>query len=215
MAFNRGFDSTQTKSRRLLIEAAEALLEEEGQYAISARRIAERAGIKPQLVHYYFRTMDDLLVAVFNSAADQYLELHEAALDSAQPLHAIWQLNSHMPRTRRNMAFIALGTQHPGLRAEMQRSGEMFRAMQIEAVERVLRERGQAPDPILAPSLAMLMAAIARTTAMETQIGITLAHDEISRMVEAVLDRLEPGPAADQPDADANPPLGDGQHEVS
>ena len=42
------------------MDAAEQLLLEEGYAAVTSRRVGARAGLKPQLVHYYFRTMDDL-----------------------------------------------------------------------------------------------------------------------------------------------------------
>jgi len=46
------------------VEAAEQLLREQGYVAISARQVADKAGLKPQLLYYYFRTMDELVLAV-------------------------------------------------------------------------------------------------------------------------------------------------------
>ena len=37
---------------------------EEGYAAVTSRRVAAKANLKPQLVHYYFRTMDDLFLAI-------------------------------------------------------------------------------------------------------------------------------------------------------
>ena len=47
---------------------------EEGYAAVTSRRVAAQAGLKPQLVHYYFRTMDDLFLAAYRRRADQGLE---------------------------------------------------------------------------------------------------------------------------------------------
>src|SRR5205823_13649069 len=53
------------KTRAKLLDADEKLLLEEGYAAVTSRRVAAKAGLKPQLVHYYFRTMDDLFIEVF------------------------------------------------------------------------------------------------------------------------------------------------------
>jgi TetR/AcrR family transcriptional regulator len=58
-------------SKTRLIEAAERLMREEGYAAVTSRRVASKAGLKPQLVHYYFRTMDDLFLAILEQGAGQ------------------------------------------------------------------------------------------------------------------------------------------------
>jgi AcrR family transcriptional regulator len=192
MVANRGYNSKDARSRQLLIEAASHLLESEGAHAISARRVSERAGLKPQLVHYYFRTMEDLLVAVFQDATEQYLELHEQALASPRPLHAMWALNSNIPNVRRNMAFIALGAIHPNLREQMRIAGDSFRELQITAISRVMDRTPIDAGAYSPASIAMLMSAVARTLAMEGQIGVEVGHKELRGAIERFLDQIEP-----------------------
>jgi AcrR family transcriptional regulator len=189
---NRGFDVRQSRSRDLLIEAAETLLSETGGQAISARRIAEQAGLKPQLVHYYFRSMEDLLIATFERATERYREKHDAAMAAPQPLRAFWRLNAHnQADTRRNIEFVALGNSNPRLREVMLQAGEHFRGLQIKAVEQAL-EKAPVEAHYSAAGLAMLMAAVARTVAMERRLGISLAHAELYELVESILDQIEP-----------------------
>ncbi|MGK2908303.1 MAG: TetR family transcriptional regulator [Sphingobium sp.] len=38
---------------------------EEGYAAVSGRKVAARAGLNASLIHYYFPTSDDLLVAAY------------------------------------------------------------------------------------------------------------------------------------------------------
>ena len=52
-----------------LLDAAEALLLEEGYAAVTSRRVAERAGVNPALLYYYFESMDGLFVALFRRGA--------------------------------------------------------------------------------------------------------------------------------------------------
>jgi len=187
-----------------LIRAAAELLEHEGSHAISARRVAERANLKPQLVHYYFRTMEDLLIAVFQYATKQYFELHEQATQSPRPLRALWELNSNLPNVRRNMAFISLGTIYPNLRNEMRASGENFRKLQLQEIETLFDRVGIDKAEYPPASVAMLMAAIARTLAMEGPIGVETGHRELRGLVERFLERLEGGEAPPLPLGDAN-----------
>ena len=56
-------------------------MRDEGYAAVTSRRVAEQAGLKPQLVHYYFRTMDDLFLEMFRRGADRMQHYHQLALD--------------------------------------------------------------------------------------------------------------------------------------
>ena len=62
---SRRIGSRDSKTRAQLLDAAERLMRDEGYAAVTSRRVAAEAGLKPQLVHYYFRTMDDLFVDLF------------------------------------------------------------------------------------------------------------------------------------------------------
>jgi len=69
-------------SRTALMDAVEAVMREDGYAALSARSVAERAGLKHQLVYYYFQTMDDLLMATYRRHTDRVLESIEEAFRS-------------------------------------------------------------------------------------------------------------------------------------
>lgn len=51
-----------------LLNSAELLFAENGYAATSVRSVADRAGVNPALVHYYFGTKHDLLMAVIDRA---------------------------------------------------------------------------------------------------------------------------------------------------
>src|SRR5271163_3490950 len=89
----RRLGAETSKSRAALLDAAERLMLQEGYAAVTSRRVAASAGLKPQLVHYYFRTMDDLFLALFRRRAEQGLERQVQALASRKPLWALWDLS--------------------------------------------------------------------------------------------------------------------------
>ena len=139
---SRRLGMENARSRTRLVEAADSILIEEGAHAISARQVAERAGLKPQLVHYYFQTMDDLLIAVFRRAQEEYLRRHEKVLESRHPLSALWKLNNEPKGTRRMMEFIVLAGRRDAVRAVIIESAARFRKLQIAGISRVMKERG-------------------------------------------------------------------------
>ena len=77
MTSARRIGAPDAKNRSVLLDAAEQLMLEEGYAAVTSRRVAEKAALKPQLVHYYFRTMDDLFLEVMEFIA---LANHRKAL---------------------------------------------------------------------------------------------------------------------------------------
>ena len=192
MVANRGYNSTSAKTRQRLIEAASEILDEEGYPAFTARRIASRADLKPQLVHYYFRSMEELVVTVFKRSSASYFQLHDEALSSPRPLHALWRLNCHIPEARRMLEYVALGKIYPALREEMRASGESFRALQIEAIENICRQRGIDEPPMSAAALAAMMSAVARSIVIESNVAMTMAHEELNAFVENTLDQYDP-----------------------
>jgi AcrR family transcriptional regulator len=192
MVANRGYNSLSSKSRLRLIDAASDLLAEEGYPAFSARRIADKAGLKPQLVHYYFRSMEELVVAVYARSTANYFRLHDQALSSPHPLRALWDLNRNMPEARRMTEYIALSKIYPELRAEMRRTGENYRRLQIEAIEQSFAERGITEPPVDAETLAMLMSAVARNFVIEGEVGVSLGHQGLRAFIENFLDSFDP-----------------------
>lgn len=193
MPSNRGFESRDAKSRLRLIEAAHDLLAEEGYQSFSARRIAERAELKPQLVHYYFRSMEEMVVAVFHRATANYFRLHDLALSSRYPLREVWKLNRNLPEAKRMTEFIALGKRFEALRVVMRETGESFRRMQIESIERIYAGRELDERYGITPhGLAMLMSAVARNFVIEGEVRMSLGHADLQDFIDRVLDHFEP-----------------------
>lgn len=61
-------------TRERLLDAAAALVAEQGWGAVTTRAVAERAGVNPGLVHYHFDSIEDLRVTASTSAVERSLE---------------------------------------------------------------------------------------------------------------------------------------------
>ncbi len=66
----RRIGTKDSATRTKLLDAAERLMIAEGYAAVTSRRVGTEAGIAPQLVHYYFRTMDDLFLEVIRRRSE-------------------------------------------------------------------------------------------------------------------------------------------------
>lgn len=191
MAANRRLGVESSKTRAMLVEAATLVMREEGYIAVSARRVAERAGLKPQLVHYYFRTMDDLFLAVFRLVHEQHLEQHALAMASDRPLAALWELNRDSSGTVLTAEFLELANHRPAVREEIVRSAESFRAHQVEILSHKLAGYGIDTDAYPPAAIVLLMAAISRSLTTEDVLGVSTGHDELLELVHKSLESVE------------------------
>ena len=128
-------------TREALIEATAQIMLDEGYAAATSRRVAAKAGVKPALVHYYFPSMDDLFVAVLRDKAEDNLQHQRQAIAEAQPLHALWQLNSAQD-AQLFTEFLAMANHRKAIRSEISSYAMRFRDLEEGAVTLALKARG-------------------------------------------------------------------------
>lgn len=187
-AANRnGRDGAAT--RQVILDATERIMREEGYAAVSSRRVAERAGLKSQLVHYHFGTMDDLFLALYRRSEEEWLRGQMAALTSRDPVAALWKLSIE-PNAEFVSEFIALSVHRESVREEIALSNDRVRAIQsavfAQALERAGVDTGEFPPEVV----AFLIAAISRTLVTEAALGASLGHDAVRAFVERCLSRI-------------------------
>ena len=197
MASARRIGAPDAKNRMALVDAAEQLMIEEGYAAVTSRRVAEKAGLKPQLVHYYFRTMDDLFLEVFRRYADQGMEAHRRALESPQPLWALWRFGINPAASRLTMEMAALANHRKELRAEISRYAEAFREQQREVFVTALQRHGVLPDEVPPIVWSILLTGVSTVVMMGEALGVTAGHAETLEVVERYLTLMEGEPDPD------------------
>jgi AcrR family transcriptional regulator len=182
-----------------LLDAAEALMLEEGYAAVTSRRVAAEAGLKPALVHYYFRTMDELFLALHRRRSEHRLQVQAELLASDQPLWALWEFSRDSRGTALTMEFVALANHRKTIQAELTASAERFRADQLDALTKILKQYGirasQCP-PIVA---VVLISSISRFLVIEEEaLELYTGHSETVAYVERFIRELE-GPRRAEP----------------
>jgi AcrR family transcriptional regulator len=188
---SRRIGAADSKTRARLVDAAEQLLREEGYAAVTSRRVGAKAGLKPQLVHYYFRTMEDLYVEIFRRRAEENLARFERAVAADGSLRALWELNADPRGAAFSIEFVALANHHKAIRTEIARYAERFRTAQLQAITAALAAAGIDADE-LPPIVALLMmTGLAQVMALEKALGVTAGHDATTSFIESTISRLE------------------------
>ncbi len=174
-----GLESAKTRAQ--LIEAAAQIVRDEGYGALTARRLAEMVGLKRQIVHYYFRTIDDLLVAAARHMSDNFHKRFSDALNSNEPLRATLELA--IDATAMTYEFVALALRRKAIGDEMKRMVEELRRAETDALARYMQIRGIEPK---IPPLVMtfVMRSVAQSLAVEAAIGVSAGHAEARAFVE-------------------------------
>jgi AcrR family transcriptional regulator len=157
---------------------------EAGYAAVTSRRLAAKAGLKHQLVHYYFRTMDDLFLEVFRRRAEEGLDRFHRALASNCSLRTVWQFTSAPGSAALTIEFVALGNHRKAIRTEIAHYAERFRQMQLDAITKILHDRGVPPE-VCPPVVALIaLTGVAQVLAIDDALGVTAGHDDTLAFVE-------------------------------
>lgn len=176
----------------LMLDGAEGILREEGYAELTSRKIADRIGIKQQLVYYYFKTMDDLIVEAFKRLAKRELERLNTALQSDRPLHEIWDVCIHTSDARLISEFMALANRSEGVRQEVIGYIAESRRIQVEALERAMADKKGGAAALPGVAVAFLATSAALAMMRESALGFTMGHAEIQGLIEQSLAQLEP-----------------------
>ncbi|WP_425826282.1 TetR family transcriptional regulator [Streptomyces fractus] len=191
MTAPRRMGTETSKTRLLLLDITERLMLEEGYAAVGVRRVAREAEVAPALVLYYFRTLDDLFLAVLRRRGDAELKRQAQALSGPQPLRALWRLSSH-PGNALTTEFAALANHRKTIRAELAATAERYREAQLEALTRGLAEQGTELPAELSPAVLLVLTnALGRNLMMEEAMGMTTRHKEALAFVEQMLQHYE------------------------
>lgn len=197
----RGGESSAV--RAALIDAAEELIREGGYPAVTARNLAEKVNLKRQIVHYYFKSMDDLFVAVIRRNTERVKAKLQDAMTSREPIRALQEINRDPEQAILSMESNALANRRPAVRAEVARATVELRELQTDILMRHLEQRGIAPAirPIVA---TVLLTSLAQVLALEAAIDVSSGHAETYEFIDACLRAFAEGrePPFSAPGAD-------------
>jgi AcrR family transcriptional regulator len=191
MASKKRIGAEQSAMRAVLLDATDQLVLKEGYAAVTTRRVARDIGIAPALVHYYFPTTDDLVLAALRRVMGRFDERLSKALASARPIQSIWELMTDTTRTALNLEFMAMANHRKAIRSEIARYGELFRRTQTKELTRYLKDFAVDSETYSPIGLVMILASISRSLVSEESLGLWAGHAEARAIVHRWIRGLE------------------------
>jgi AcrR family transcriptional regulator len=194
--------AVQRTPRELAVErfldAAERLLIREGAAGISTRRLAEESGQNQGLVHYYFGSVDELLLQTMERFTDRILVRQRAMYGSDLPFIEKWRaamgfieedLASGYPKVWAELD--ALAWNKTELRERLHEVNDRWRSLLTEAMEAAIAEYGL-DDPLFSPEVwATLVGQFNKGLLTERLLGFDRGHAELLAAIDGWLVSLD------------------------
>jgi AcrR family transcriptional regulator len=179
------------------LDAAERLLVELGYPSITTRRLAAEAGLNHGLVHYYFGSVENLLVRVLERFTAR-LTARQRALyaDPAIPFLEKWRramlylVGEDVEYEKIWLELQALAWNRPELRARVAQVNEEWRGVLAQAFAEP-RERYRIGMPL--DALVSLVMTFNEGIILERAQGITTGHQELLDWIDGWLTEQEAG----------------------
>ncbi|MFV8817595.1 TetR/AcrR family transcriptional regulator [Haliea sp. E17] len=170
-----------------ILDGAESILRDEGYAALSSRNVAGKAGVKQQLIYYYFHTMDELIVALFHRAADREIQALDQAISSDRPLSGMWEAFTHSQDNKLVSEFTALANRNQYLKAEVIGFIEKMRLKQRQALKRLLGDQPMQVVELPLDALVLVAAGLGLVMTRDAELGISRGHAEINRAARKLI----------------------------
>ena len=166
-----------------LLDAAERLLIETGYAGLTTRRVAAEAGVNHGLVHYYFGSMEELLLQVLERFTDRLIERQSAMYEADVPFLEKWRtamrwleedVEGGYPKVWWELQ--AMAWNHPEMRDRLVRVDEVWRALLRSYFASALDEYGI--DFPLEATVSLVMT-FNKGVQIEQLSGIDTGHREL------------------------------------
>jgi TetR/AcrR family transcriptional repressor of bet genes len=176
------------KRRDEIVQAARRVLMDIGYEAASIKEIARAADVAPGLIHYYFETKEDLLVAVVEAIIAenrvQFRRLWEEKSAEGDALASnAYQLSLATMKTKPEVAklkfeLFVVGLRNPAVKKAV---AKIFRG-RLENITMIVHAAGG--DPKFAEGLAMVIDSMIDGLAMRTLIDESFEPEVAYRVLE-------------------------------
>jgi AcrR family transcriptional regulator len=175
-----------------LLDAAERLLIETGYAGLTTRRVAAEAGVNHGLVHYYFGSMEELLLQVLERFTDRLIERQAAMYEADVPFLDKWRtamrwleedIQAGYPKVWWELQ--AMAWNHPEMRERLMKVDAEWRGLLRRHFASALDEYGI--DFPLEATVSLVIA-FNKGIQIEQLSGITTGHRELLGWIDGWLE---------------------------
>ncbi len=184
------------------LDAAERLLVREGAAGISTRQLATEAGQNHGLVHYYFGSVDELLLQTLERFTGRLMDRQRALYGTDAPFAEKWRtamgfidedLAAGYPKVWAELE--ALAWNDPAMRERLQAVDDSWRSLLRDALAQAVEEYELERYGFSAEVMAALVMQFNKGLLFERLLGFDRGHVELLAAIDAWLTSLEEGKA--------------------
>jgi AcrR family transcriptional regulator len=187
--------SRREEATGALLDAAERLLIEAGYAGLTTRRVAAEAGVNHGLVHYYFGSMEELLLQVLERFTARLIERQAAMYEGPEPFLEKWRiamrwleedLEAGYPKVWWELQ--AMAWNHPAMRERLVQVDETWRGLLRTHFASALDDYGI--DFPLEAVVSFVMT-FNKGVQIEQLSGIATGHRDLLDSIDAWLERQD------------------------
>lgn len=180
------------------LDAAERVLIREGAAGVSTRQLAKEAGQNHGLVHYYFGSVDELLLQTLERFTGRVLDRQRAMYEADAPFIEKWRiaigyiekdLEAGYPKVWAELE--ALSWNRPELRERLRGVSDRWRSLLRDALAKAIDEYGLQDDRFSAEAWAALVMQFNKGLLFERLLGFDRGHAELLGAIDGWLTSLE------------------------
>jgi len=192
-------DSDSKDPRTALLDAAERLLIGQGYAALSTRVLATEAGVNHGLVHYYFGSVDKLLLATLTRSTAGLFERQRALYAGDEPFIEKWRTAMrHMVGDDHTsgygklwMELQAMSWNNTTMQEHLATVDEGWREILAEAFTKAMNRYGIDTDLHPVEAMVALVMTFNKGFQLEQTGGIETGHAAVLQMIDDQLARWE------------------------
>jgi AcrR family transcriptional regulator len=193
-----GRPSIRETNVEAFLDAAERLLVREGAAGVSTRQLAAEADQNHGLVHYYFGSVDELLLQTLERFTGRVLDRQRAMYGTDRPFAEKWRaamgyvdedLAAGYPKVWAELE--ALAWNRPEMRDRLNAVNEAWRSLLRDALAQAIEEYGLDDSRFSAEALAALVMQFQKGLLNERLLGFDRGHTELLAAIDGRLTELE------------------------
>ena len=192
--------AARVEAEEALLDAAERLLVSVGHASITTRLVAKEAGVNHGLVHYYFGSMESLLLRVLERFTEELIQRQRAMYAADVPFLEKWRtamgfleedLAAGYPKIWLELQ--AMAWNNPEFGERVSAVNAEWRAVLADAFERAMRDYGIDRRRFPVEAVVSLVMTFNEGIFLERLSGIETGHADLLAMIERWLVSLERG----------------------
>ena len=197
--FRAAVSTNRQETEHRFLDAAERLLVQVGYAGITTRALAAEAGLNHGLVHYYFGSIEEVLLRVLNRFTERLIARQRAMYSADVPFLEKWRtawryqeedLEAGYPKIWFELQ--ALAWNRPDLQARIVAVDAEWRRVLREAFARAIREYG-VEDELPVEAVTAMTVTFALGYMLERLSGIREGHEPLLAWIDGWIESLERG----------------------